>query len=199
MYISLKPGLRIKIRDLKTGSVVEATVLSLHDEKNIVQVLLPSFPLLKFSPGDRVEFEFPQREDALYIFQTYVLEVSHKECVLQRLGEPKRMQRRKSLRIPANRKAEYLLRTKKKGKKDFYEGLILDISGHGALLAVKEPLSLGSELFLLFKITLPGNKIVPTGMGGKIVREHISLAKNNGEWGYSYGIEFDKPFSALTG
>ena len=61
-------------------------------------------------------------------------------------------------------------KNQKKGKKDFYEGLILDISGHGALLAVKEPLSLGSELFLLFKITLPETKLLLHGNGRKIVR-----------------------------
>lgn len=70
---------------------------------------------------------------------------------------------------------------------------------HGALLAVKEPLDLEAELLLLFEVsfyTPAAKRVMDTGIQGRVVREHSAGAENSNI--YSYGVEFKKPFSALS-
>lgn len=194
----IKPGNQIKIKVLKNKSEGEASIVSSGNSGSCLVIVSE----LSLSPGDEVELEVPQREEALCIIRASVVEAGpDREYTVQLQGEPQHLQRRRSERIPANHRAEYILLSNK-DKHDFHEGLILNISRNGALLAVKEPLQLSNELFLIFDIklhTLPGERVVPTGIGGKVVREHFPLEEGSGEWGYNYGVEFEKPFSALTG
>ncbi len=198
MPVFLKPGYQVKIRDLKNRATDEATILELRTPEKL-QV---SLCRLRLNPGDIIELEIPQRGEALCVFQAEVLEAGASEGhTLQLLGEPRLLQRRKSQRIPVHHRAEYILLSAKKAMQDFHEGLLLNISRDGALLAVKEPLTLCSELFLIFEVnlyTLPGEKVVPTGIGGKVVSEHFPLVGSAGEWDYSYGVAFEKPFAALN-
>ena len=113
-------------------------------------------------------------------------------------------QRRGSQRIPAHHKAEYILSSENKYGKDFSEGLLLNISKTGALLSAKETLPVKAPLFLTFDIHLPatsGQKTIPTGIMGKIIREQKEdeeTDKDPEAYNY-YGVKFDKPFSVFTG
>lgn len=187
----LKPGNQVKIINRKKNASGDALVLN-ADEMEFSLVLLSD---LSLSPGDEIELEAPQREDALYIIRACVLEERIDGSYnLKQLGEVQRWQRRKSERIPVNYRAEYILLF----EKTFKEGKILNISRGGVLLSVKNPIQMMCELQLFFEIPLNlGNKI-STGMKGKVVREHFPAAGGGEEWQYSYGVEFEEPFSALA-
>ena len=201
MPVFLVPGCQVKIRDLKNKATDKATILEVRAPKT----LLVSLCRLDLNSGDKIELEIPQRGRALCVFQAAVLENNGNragEChTLRLIGRPQLLQRRKSRRIAVYHRAEYILLSAKNAKQDFHEGLILNISRDGALLAAKEPLTINSELFLIFEINLdalPQEKIVPTGIGGKVVRRHDSLVGSVEKWDYSYGVAFDKPFAALN-
>ena len=81
----------------------------------------------------------------------------------------------------------------------FKEAKILNISRGGALLMVKTPLELMGELQLFFEIPLNKEREISTGMKGKVVREHLPATGGHDEWQYSYGVEFEEPFYALSG
>ena len=209
MSAILTPGCRVKIRNPKNKTAEKATILELH---------APDMDILKVSAcepgsnhGDRIELDVPKKEKALCIFQAEVLEGgAGKGSILHLLGKPKILQRRKSRRKPVHHRAEYILLMVKRPKEDFHPSLLLNISRDGALLATREPLNLCTALFLIFEVNLHvlfGGKVLPTGIGGKVVREHSSHSSlkvdvpggdaGAGEWEHSYGIAFDKPFVAL--
>ncbi len=190
----LKPGNQVKIINRKMNASGDALILS-AGEIEFSLVLLSG---LKLSPGDEIELEAPQREDALYVIRACVLgkesDGSNGSYNLKQLGEEQRWQRRKSERIPVNYCAEYILLS----EKVFKEAKILDISRGGVLLAVKNPIRMMCELQLFFEISLGWENKISTGMKGKVVREHFPAAGGGEEWQYSYGVEFEEPFSALS-
>jgi hypothetical protein len=190
----LTPGNRVKIIDRKKNVSGDADILN-AGEREISLVLLSDLGL---NPGDEIELETPQREDALYIIRASVLEACKGGTYnLKRLGEKQRWQRRKFERFPVNYRAGYILLFEKVDFDSFKEGMILNISRGGVLLMVKTPLQLMSELQLFFEIPLNRERGISTSMKGKVVREHLPAA--GGEWQYGYGVEFEEPFYALSG
>jgi len=194
----IKPGNQVKIIDKKNKASGMASVLRVS-EREISLVLLSA---LRLNPGDMVELEAPRWEDALYVFPASVLEIGeNQECTLLKLGEAKRLQRRSSERLPADHSAEFILISEKKPERIFREAYILNISKTGALLTVEEPLDPKSELLLMFELilhTITKDRVVPTAVKGKVVREY-SIPPEGSRWRrYSYGVEFEKPFTALA-
>jgi c-di-GMP-binding flagellar brake protein YcgR len=191
----LKSGNRVKVIDRKKNVSGDATILS-AGEREFSLTMLSN---LELNPGDEIELEASKREDALYIIRASVLGTGKDGSYnLKQLGEEQRWQRRKSERIPVNYRAEYIL-LDKICVNSFQEARILNISRGGALLEVKTPLQLMSELQLFFEIPLNRGEEVSTGMKGKVVREHLPAeGADLGEWQYSYGIEFEEPFAALS-
>jgi len=198
LNFSLKAGSRIKIMDIKEKKAVEAAIIHVCDGCFTLRL----GEELRLNVGERVKIEAPRREEGLYLLEAAVLERGENNIYcLQPLGEAKLLQRRRAERIPANQPTEFVLLSEKGKDRDFHEGLILDISRTGALLASKEPLNLHSELFLIFELnlqSLPGEKFVPTGIAGKVVREHHPREISCLRWRYCYGVEFDRPFAAMS-
>lgn len=195
----LKPGNQVKIIDRKKNTSDDAVIITAvtAGEK---EFSLAIKSVLSLYPGDEITLEAPQREDALYIIRATVLEVlGGGTCILKQLGEEQRWQRRKSGRIPVNYRAEYVLLSEKIDVNSFKEAKILNISRGGALLMVKTPLELMGELQLFFEIPLNKEREISTGMKGKVVREHLPATGGHDEWQYSYGVEFEEPFYALSG
>ncbi len=195
----LKPGNQVKIIDRKKNISGDALILTAvttgEREFSLTAMSVPGL-----CPGDVVALEAPQREDALYIIHAAVLAVlDNGTCILRQLGEEQRWQRRKSWRIPVNYRAEYILLSEKIDENSFKEAKILNISRGGALLMVKAPLELMVELQLFFEIHLNREKEISTGMKGRVVRKHSPAANGGDEWQYSYGVEFEEPFYALSG
>ncbi len=223
MPIFLAPGYQVKIRELKNKATHEATkatvatettnkTANVTAEANIeatilevrtLKTLLVSLCWPGLNPGDKIELEIPQRGRGVCVSQALVMESGeNSRYILKLIGKPQLLQRRRSRRITVHHKAEYVLLRTKKISRDFHEGLLLNISRDGALLASKEPLAINNELFLIFEVnldTLPEDKVIPTGIGGKVVRKNDTLVRNAEKWGYSYGVAFDKPFVALNG
>lgn len=202
MISSLKPGSRLNITDLNSNVAGEAEILDLCPGEHSLLLLTE----MTFNPGDTVIIEAPRWEDGLYLFQAAVRrrDESNGAYELRLMGKPQLLQRRRAERIPANQPMEYVLLSEKKKDQDFHEGLILNISRTGALLAVKEPLRLDCQLFLIFELNvnrdpLPREKTIPTGIVGRVVREHPLKAAACPTWERCYGVEFEKPFAALTG
>ena len=195
----LKPGNQVKIIDRNKNTSGDAVVLT-ADAAGEKEFSLAIMSVLSLYSGDEVALEAPQREDALYIIRATVLEVlDGGACILKQLGEEQRWQRRKSGRIPVNYRAEYVLLSEKIDVNSFKEAKILNISRGGALLMVKTPLELMGELQLFFEISLNREREISTGMKGKVVREHLLATGDHDEWQYSYGVEFEEPFYALSG
>lgn len=198
MPVFFKPGYQMKIRVLKSNATDEVTLVGFHTP----EIIKVSLCRLKLKPGDQIELEVPRWGEALCIFRAKVLEVDANENpTLKLLGAPRLLQRRKSRRIPVCQEAEYILLTEGEAGHIFHYGLLLNISRDGALLAVKEPLTLGREIFLIFEVNLcvlPEEKAIPTGMGGRVVRKHLPAAKYAEEWSHGYGLSFSKPFVALN-
>ena len=196
----LRPGNHVIIIDKKNKASFEASILSVV-ERGFSLVLLSE---MRLYPGDEIELEVPQREDALYVLQAKVLKAGeNQEYTLQELDGTQRRQRRKSRRIPVNHRAECILLSDNKYDNDFLEGKIMNISRGGALLTVKNPLQMMSELQIIFEISLNKERAVSTGMKGKVVREHVppldsAREENVRQWEYSYGVEFEKPFAVLN-
>jgi len=193
----LNPGDKIRIRDVKDGIIGDASVVRF--EENELSAIL--FSEIELPLSGEAELEIPYEEDALYIYRAKVSAIDEEQQYsVQLIGEPQLLQRRRSQRIPTNHRAEYILSSKNNFGSEFHEGMILNISRTGALLAVKESLPLCDGLFIVFEInapTLPEQKVIPTGIKGKVIREHSR--RKAVEWYYTYGVEFEKPFSALAG
>ena len=187
----LKSGNRVKVIDRKKNASGDATILS-AGEREFSLTMLSN---LELNPGDEIELEASKREDALYIIASVL--VPQRWFQTSSTGR-RALERRKSERIPVNYRAEYIL-LDKICVNSFQEARILNISRGGALLEVKTPLQLMSELQLFFEIPLNRGEEVSTGMKGKVVREHLPAeGADLGEWQYSYGIEFEVPFAALS-
>jgi len=192
----LKPGRRLRVKHSRSGDSAEASILSAAEKEIILQLS----PGLNLYPGDEIELELRRWGDALCILQASVLEVSeNKVYVLQEQTGLRRPQRRRSDRIPANIWTEYLL-LPKKDFDNYREGLIQNISRHGVLLTVQEPLNLHSRLFLVFEAPSGRGAAYTTGLKGRVVREHRAPGKGDSSYGvYSYGVEFDRPLTLSTG
>ncbi len=187
-----KPGQRVSVRHLNQGAFSSAILLEVSEHRMALEL----FSDMDLRPGDPLKVDIAQQQDALYIIDTRVLNVEEKNCALEVLGDPMRLQRRQSERIPTRLQAQYLLMEGEEEQEQGYqEGVIMDISMGGALLNVSKPLDLFSELMLYFEIFTGKSEILTTGMSGKIVREH-RIAQNDK---YSYGIAFNSPLNLLSG
>ena len=197
MTMNLNSGNKITVRDIKKQTVNDASVIKSYNDDSIFVL----FSGEELGLGEVVELELPYKEDSVYIFRAKVIEVNaNKQFTIQLAEAPKLVQRRASQRIPANNKAEYILSSENQCGKDLSEGLLLNISKTGALLAAKETLPVKASLFLTFDIYIPdtsGQKTIPTGIMGKIIREQ--KVEKDPKWYYSYGVRFDKPFTVFTG
>lgn len=183
----LKSGKRVKVRHKQSGEYAEVAILN-ADEQELILLILSD---LKLYPGDEIELEFLHCKGAFYILQASVLEVNeNKVYVLLEQAGLCRLQRRKAERTPAKLNAEYHL-LPKKDPRPFQEGSIQNISQNGMLLSVKEPLELGSELFLTFEVPGGRGKACTTGIKGKVVREHRGPTQKE----HNYGVEFERPIA----
>ncbi len=147
---------------------------------------------MELSWGDELKLEIVQQQDALYIIDVCVRNTGPlMRCKLDVQGEPHRLQRRCSQRIPTRLQAQYILLEKETA---YRQGLIMDISKNGALLYVEEPLDLFEKLMLFIEIFTGKGDALTTGLSGKIIREHAGKKSCV----YSYGIEFDKSLTLFA-
>lgn len=176
----VKSQQHVKVRHNQSGNTAEASVLEAGDKEFSLFLL----SALDIFPGDEIELEFVRCSNVSYIIQGDVLETDgNKVHVLQDKPAVCRKQRRRSPRIIANARVEFVL-LPDKDPATFQEGLIQDISREGILLSAQKPLELGSELYLMFEVTPDSEKTFTAGINGKVVRKE----DNN-----CYGIEFEKP------
>lgn len=197
--VNIKPGKQIKIRE--SIKHLSAAGLVLNADHNTLTIGLFSNPDL--SPGDEIELEATEWEDALYIMPARVLNKEDNHvCTLQIIKKIQRFQRRKSERIPTNLQTDYSVlkdKVNSESLQSIKQGRILDISRDGALLAVEEPIAVSSQIVLKFEITLRNKKIVSTGVVGSIAREHKVSEDPSPEEEFLYGVKFQKPLPLLAG
>ncbi len=185
----LKPGQRVNLRHKEKDTYLSGTILAVEGQR----LTLSLEGSLSLERGDWLKLDVVQQQDALYIIDGRVLDVDPEQnLTLEFMGEPHRLQRRQSQRIPARLQAQYLIL---EDELEYRPGMVMDISRGGALLSVQEPLSLLSDLLLFFDIFTGKGDLLTTGVSGRVVREHVSSKERV----YSYGIEFDKPLNLLAG
>lgn len=183
----LKPKMKFRIRQKQDEKTYDVSILSIVNDINITVLLDEEFNDLV--PGNKVRIEIPQKGDALYVSVATISKIMKKKntvCILKDISEPVRFQRRRSERIPVTIKAEYSVQF----QEEVEEGLILDISESGVLMAVKRPLTVGSQLLLIFELPFNADQ-VPVGVMGIIIREQKDFVfLNDDEYSYAYGIQF---------
>jgi len=191
--VLLTPGQKVIFMRVKYGTRFSGLV----KEKNVAGVILSfdcsDFP---FELGDEVEVEVPQKEDALYIFKAVIGDIIREKqlfCYLEKISKVRCIQRRSAERIDVKIIAEHLVLKGKEMDRTFNKGLILNLSKSGMLLAVKEPIEVGSELFISFDMPLGEGKKMAVGVVGKAVRQHREGIVNvPQEMKYCYGLRFKK-------
>ncbi len=185
-----KPGRYVKVRHRQSGAAAQASILKAI-ESELSLLLLAD---IKLYPGDEVELEIYRHEEALYFCQASVIEAAgNRVNVLQEEPGLCRPQRRRSERIPANLKIEFSLLSNNSAA-SCHEGLLRDVSRHGALIYVKEPLALGQKILLTLEFDLNrGEKAVATSVQARTIRQHSSSIEADLHFQYSYGLEFEKP------
>lgn len=189
----LTPGQKVAIMSVKCGKKCSGLVKEKHVDGVIIALDYSDFP---FELGEKIEVEVPQKENALYVFKAVIGNITLGKqlfCNLYNLSKIRCIQRRSAERINVNITAEHLVLKGKEMEKNFNKGLILNLSKTGILLAVKEPIEVGSEIFISFDMPLGQNKKMPVGVVGKAVREHgehiVNVPK---EMKYCYGLRFSK-------
>jgi c-di-GMP-binding flagellar brake protein YcgR len=141
-------------------------------------------------PGERVQIETAQKDDATYFSEATVVEIKRSKnhiCVLQDIAKFRRVQHRRFARLPVNLEAKYAILPQQR----LYDGLIMNISSGGAIFATQNPLQVGCSLQLTFEIELDPGKKVSLDVEGEVVREFANFSENNFKWKYSYGIKFE--------
>jgi hypothetical protein len=98
-------------------------------------------------------------------------------------------ERRQAKRFPIYSKAEYC---HQKIGNTMENGMLLNISKTGLLLASPAPLELGDRLVVMFEINWGDVTGVPVGVLGAIVREQRTTA-GLGKYPYCYGFKFSMP------
>lgn len=196
--VELKPGQSITVQKKGDRHKYEAVVLSAHYKQCSAGVFHP--PPDAFAPGDELVVELTEWEDALYVFQAVITNVTEgreptSRCLQFNVYSYRRIQRRQAERMAVSIPAEYAPLPAKKFDREMPQGLIHNISCTGVLMSVQDPLDVGEELLLLFEIALSKEK-VPIGTQGRVVRVHEE--KLSTKYPYSYGIRFKNPERLLA-
>ena len=189
--LQLMPGQQMNLKHNENRSCVPGMLTGIDDKK--LTLLLSE--TIKLQPGDELELEIPQAEDALYILPCSYLEtVTSRTCIIKTLGEANRRQRRSSTRIPTNLKAKYTVLSGSSLKKGSSEGEILNISSEGALVSVNKPLKINSDIMLTFEIRMGLAKAFTTSIVSKVVRSHDNRTPGK----ILYGVAFKRSFNLIN-
>jgi len=189
--LQLMPGQQMNLKHTESRSCVPGMLTGIDDKK---LTLLVS-EAIKLQPGDELELEIPQAEDALYVLPcSYLESVTSRTCVIKPRGEANRRQRRSSNRIPTKLKAKYILLSGSSLKKGSAEGEILNISREGALVSVDKPLKINSDIMLTFEIRMGMVKAFTTSIVSKVVRNQDSRTPGK----ILYGVAFKRNFSFIN-
>ena len=215
--MDLKPHQHVRLQKSQALEKYDAVVLQAGQDRCTVS--LYEAPPGVFSPGEHLEMEFARWEDGLYVVQARVEQIQEvpaespsenaAEVSLETPEEARSVtcrleiqitgsglvQRRRSERMTVNIPAEYTPLQEKPLDQEMPKGLILNISHTGALLSVEHPLEVGSELLLMFEVSLNRDK-VPIGTTGQVVREHEKGSRPGVS--YCYGVQFQKPQGILA-
>ena len=198
--MNFAPGQNIFIckKERKNGS--SAVVISTGEGSCLViGGQLPDVMLREILRGEIVKVGVPQQGDALYIYSAVVADVLVKESIilllLNNFSPPVRQQRREWERTSTVIKVSYLPFSDKgiassRGRGRVKEGLIIELSEGGLLLAARNPLPLGTELYCSYEVTVDEEKQL-LGAVGRAVRRHFPLeGKVHPPWNYYFGVKF---------
>ena len=211
--MDLKPHQQVRLQKSQALEKYDAVVL--RADRDSCSVSVSGAPPEAFSPGEQLVLEFTRWEDGLYVLQARVEEIRENLAEIQGdtpLDDPAKVQggscrleiqvtgsglvqRRRAERMTVNIPAEYTSLQEKPQEQEMPKGLILNLSHTGALLSVDQPLELGSELLLMFEVSLNREK-VPIGTTGQVVREHEKGSRPGVS--YCYGVQFQKPQRLLA-
>lgn len=184
------PKQQLSIRN-HNGRVYKGTVRATNGNRGLM-ICLHQEDVDDIIEGDEIELEIPRIDDALYVSTATVLKINGKSNLHLRQEESliHRVQRREAARITVNIAAEYAILPNTTLYKGEVEGLILDISGTGILLAVRYPLVINNRIQLVFRIG-EGFDTVLVKAQGVVVREDTNNCTSGSlAWKYRYGIQF---------
>jgi len=211
--MELKPHQQVRLQKSQALEQYDAVVL--HADRDRCTVSVKGAPPQAFTPGEQLTLECTRWEDGLYVIQARVEEIRERPAELSHetpMGPPAEsleascrleiqvigsglVQRRRAERMTVNIPAEFTSLQEKPLDQEMPKGLILNISHTGALLSLEKPLEVGSELLLMFEVSLNSEK-VPIGTTGQVVRAHEKGSRPGVS--YCYGVQFKKPERLLA-
>lgn len=168
------------------------SALVANTEEDMFLVMGKSKPQLEFTSGEIVEVGALHKDNTPYFMNALTVEVISKGRIyflLLKCITDARKKHRESERKPVLLKAN-LIPVKEKA---FWEGRIFNMSESGLLLAVDEPLCLGSEAYISYEDLSDREKRF-VGVMGRVVRRHLSaIEEEQRRWNYYYGLKFKAP------
>ena len=211
--MDLKPHQQVRL--LKSQALEPYDAVVLHADQDRCSVSVKGAPPQAFTPGEQLVVEFARWQDGLYVIQGRVEEIQEgsaqpsnetptapsaedqgTSCRLElQVTGSDLVQRRRAERMTVNIPAEYAPLQDQPLDQEMPKGLILNISHTGALLSLEQPLEVGSELLLMFEVSLNKEK-VPIGTTGQVVRAHEYGSRPGVS--YCYGVQFQKPQGILA-
>ncbi len=181
-YYHLEVGQRVKVHTGINLPPIAGNITNMVKEKLYVTLERPA----DIELSGRITVELDLEEDAAYLFTgrvESVLKLGDTTLVIQEASDIERYQRREFVRVDAglhvtcyNSKYEHNI-----------NGLILNISGNGALISTKEPLKVGD--YFKLKFTLPLQTKEPLEFDAEVVREAQEPVEG-APWNNKYGFKF---------
>lgn len=160
----------------------KSTVQDLHDDDFSINIPIGNGEYLSLHPDDEVEVNYYADGGNYYVFTTKVISrKTENKIVMYTLERPetvKKIQRRNYVRVSLAEYAVY--KSKKDDDKNWQQGLLLDLSGGGLRIKVKERMMLNDKIIINIHCDQESYSVI-----GKIVRcDKTELQE------YICGIEF---------
>lgn len=169
-------------------NIYKSTIQDINENEILISIPVSEGIYLTLKAGDEIEQIFYDDKGNVLAYKTNVLgRYVEKEIPFYRLSKPydiKKIQRRDNVRVNVVQIINYIRQTELekdiKEQENYENALLLDLSGGGMRIKVKEKLSLNDSI--ISNLTYENEKIV---VKGKVMR----IEKTNDKR-YIYGVKF---------
>ncbi|MDV4149686.1 PilZ domain-containing protein [Clostridium sp. AL.422] len=187
--VDLNITINSRVTILWEESMYKSNIQDINEKEILITIPVYDGIYLTLSKGDEIEQIFYDKKGNLFTYKTKVLgRYIEKKIPFYRLNKPydiKRVQRRDYVRVNIVQIISYLKETDLeidiKGKDNCENALLLDLSGGGMKIKVKEELSVNDTI--ISNLTYDSEKI---SVKGRVVRIEKTEDRK-----YIYGINFD--------
>ena len=189
---------RVQVKCIKDKHACDALMSGYNVDKCFV--VFPRAAAFPVQTGDDLVMEIQSVEEGLSRYGGTVARTWGKQgeiCLLKDVLLLERLDRRSAPRFSVNIQAEFGDLKDEDTGKSLYQGLIINLSKTGLLLAASIPLSLERVIVMMFDLDWDEIE-VPVGVVGTVVREQTPVPGTGPEgYDYFYGVKFNSPRMAV--